>query len=172
MMPEAVAHTDLEPTMGTHRYVSVSPRNQPPLTRGEQFMSWPQLGSLNPQDRELARRGEIEGLSVQASRALNQETILQEAQRITHTSRNDDYGHPLDDYTRTARLMEIFLELPQNSISPEKAAMCMIGVKLSRQINKPKRDNMVDVAGYAWVVDEIVNEKKRRENSQIGAIKK
>lgn len=85
---------------------------------------------------------------------------MQEAQRLTHGARNKDYGHPLDDYTRTAALWSAYLGL---NIAPEQAAVCMCLVKVSRQANRPKRDNMTDLAGYAWVVDEIIEEKKRRD---------
>jgi hypothetical protein len=88
------------------------------------------------------------------------ESILEEAQRLTHGNRNVDYGHPLDDYTRTAALWSAYLGI---TISPDDAAVCMALMKFSRQKNRPKRDNMTDAAGYAWVVDEIIEEKKRRE---------
>ena len=47
-------------------------------------------------------------------------------------------------------------------ITPEQVGLCMIGVKLSRQCNKPKSDNMVDAAGYAETVDWVLEEKERR----------
>jgi hypothetical protein len=35
----------------------------------------------------------------------------------------------------------------------------MIGVKMSRECNRPKRDNRVDLAGYAETLDMVVNYK-------------
>jgi hypothetical protein len=44
---------------------------------------------------------------------------------------------------------------------PEEVAYIMECVKLSRQIFRPKRDNMVDGAGYCevaqWIIDERAN---------------
>lgn len=97
-----------------------------------------------------------------ASEQATGESILQEAQRLTHGNRNSSYGHPLDDYGRTAKLWSAILGV---SVSPEQAALCMCAVKISRQVHKPGRDNMTDLAGYAWVVDEIIEEKKRREQA-------
>ncbi len=92
------------------------------------------------------------------------ESILQEAERICNGERNDDYGHPLDDYTRTAALWSTLLsDYLIKPIPAEKAALCMIAVKLSREVHKSKRDNLVDIAGYANVIDKIHKEKATRE---------
>lgn len=89
------------------------------------------------------------------------ESILEEAQRITHNDRNGDYGHPYDDHERVARMWEPILGLPIGSLDPAKIGLCMIAVKISRQIYKPKRDNLVDIAGYAWVTGQV--EERQQE---------
>lgn len=75
------------------------------------------------------------------------ESALQEAQRLVHGARDQDYGHPIEDYTRTGRIWGALLGLPD--IDPRICCLMMAGVKLSREIHKPKRDNRVDLAGYA-----------------------
>lgn len=91
------------------------------------------------------------------------ESILQEAQRLTHGPRQQDYGHPLDDYTRTAALVSAVLAHKlKSALTAEEMALAMVCVKLSRQIHSPKRDNMVDAAGYAWVAHAIGEERQRR----------
>lgn len=98
------------------------------------------------------------------------ESILQEAQRLTHGPRRADYGHPLDDYSRTAAIATALLShklRDGEQISAADMALLMVGVKLSRQVNHPKRDNMVDAAGYAWVAQECHDEAGRRQNAQI-----
>lgn len=77
------------------------------------------------------------------------ETVLQEAQRLVYGERQNAYGHPYEDYTRTARLWEAILGLPHATISPRIACLMMAAVKISREVNQPKRDNLVDLAGYA-----------------------
>lgn len=92
------------------------------------------------------------------------ESILQEAQRLTHGPRQADYSHPLDDYTRTAALVNAALRHKLRvNLEPEDLTIIMLLVKVSRQMHKPKRDNMVDAAGYSWCTDEIIEERKRRE---------
>ena len=73
------------------------------------------------------------------------ETILQEAQRLVHGDRGDSYGHPIDDFTRTGRLWAAILGIPE--VTPVQVGLCMAAMKISRQCNKAKRDNMTDLAG-------------------------
>lgn len=75
------------------------------------------------------------------------ETALQEAQRLVHGDRGAAYGHPIDDYTRTGRMWGAILGLPD--IDPRLCCLMMAAVKISREVNAPKRDNRVDLAGYA-----------------------
>lgn len=98
----------------------------------------------------------------------NPESILQEAQRLTHGDRATDYGHPLDDYTRTAALVSALLAHKLKApLEPHEMAMAMICVKLSRQIHSPKRDNAVDGAGYFWVSQECIDETERRASATV-----
>lgn len=91
------------------------------------------------------------------------ESILQEAHRLTHGPRRKDYGHPLDDYSRTAALVNALLAHKlREPLTASDAALVMCCVKLSRQVNAPKRDNMTDLAGYAWVAQECLDEEARR----------
>ena len=91
------------------------------------------------------------------------ESILQEAHRLTHGDRQKAYGHPLDDYTRTAAMVSAMLAHKlKEPLAPHEMALVMVCVKLSRQINAPKRDNMVDGAGYCWVSQECLDEAERR----------
>ncbi len=84
------------------------------------------------------------------------ESILQEAQRLVHGPRGDSYGPPHRDFERTAKIWSAILGI---EVTASQACLCMIGVKISRQCNKPKRDNMVDAAGYAECVNMIEEAK-------------
>ena len=75
------------------------------------------------------------------------ESALQEAQRLVHGDRGAAYGHPIDDYTRTGRMWGAILGIPD--IDPRLCCLMMAAVKISRETNAPKRDNRVDLAGYA-----------------------
>jgi len=80
------------------------------------------------------------------------ESVLDEAKRITEGSRQSDYGHPADDFARTARMWTGILagKLRDGAeVSAMDVPLCMIAVKLARQAHRHKRDNLVDIAGYA-----------------------
>lgn len=103
---------------------------------------------------------------------VNAETILEEAGRLTSGDRNADYGHPLDDYSKTGMIWGALLhawsiESAKSKtpipVPPELACLCMTGVKLSREVNKSKRDNLVDGAGYLRLVEMIQDEREKRE---------
>lgn len=88
------------------------------------------------------------------------DTILDEAKRLTRGDRNKDYGHPIDDYDRTAAIWSIVLG---TKVTAEQAILCMIGVKMSRLCHDiTKHDSHVDVAGYADCLARVVEERKRR----------
>jgi len=80
------------------------------------------------------------------------ESILEEAQRITGGTRREDYGHPGEDFAHTAMMWNGILESklrPDAEITAMDIPLCMIAVKLARQSHRHKRDNLVDIAGYA-----------------------
>ena len=84
------------------------------------------------------------------------ETVLQEAQRLVYGNRGASYGHPFDDFSRTAAIWSAILG---TKVQPDQVALCMIGVKVSRECNKPGRDNATDIAGYAGTL-EMVRQKQ------------
>lgn len=80
--------------------------------------------------------------------------ILEEANTITTGERQKVYGHPYDDYSRTAALWSAILG---HEVTAAQAALCMIAVKLSRLCNTPDhRDTMIDIAGYIRVYEMIL----------------
>lgn len=100
------------------------------------------------------------------------ETALQEAQRLVHGDRGASYGHPTDDYTATGRmwgatldrwLRSIGFALPERGIpdiDPRVCCLMMAAVKISREAGKSKRDNRVDLAGYAECADMVAQRQR------------
>jgi hypothetical protein len=85
-------------------------------------------------------------------------SVLLEAQGLVHGDRNDQYGAPAEEYTRTVGMVNAMLGAKlKEPLLPEDLAYIMVCLKLSRQINKPKRDSLTDAAGYCevaqWIID-------------------
>ena len=74
------------------------------------------------------------------------EDVLEEALRITKGDRQNQYGPPDQDFQRTAAMWSA---LKGVQFTAQDVAAFMIVLKLSRQTHQNKRDNWVDIAGYA-----------------------
>lgn len=72
--------------------------------------------------------------------------ILDDAKYLTSEARRRDYGDVKVDFVRIANMWEVILGV---KVEPKQVALCMIALKISRETNKSKRDNWVDIAGYA-----------------------
>src|SRR6266705_7182672 len=80
------------------------------------------------------------------------ESITEEATRLVTGMRRKDYGHPIEDFSRTAKIWSAILGI---DVTPNQVALCMVGVKISRQVNTPKRDNLVDAVGYILTLEMV-----------------
>lgn len=85
------------------------------------------------------------------------ETICQEADRLVSDDRQESYGHPALDFSRTAKMWGAILGI---EITPDRVGLCMIALKLSRLCNAYKRDSVVDIAGYAKTVQMVHEHQK------------
>ncbi len=85
--------------------------------------------------------------------------VLEEALEVVQNSRQESYGHPLDDFSRTAKMWSAILGI---EVRPEQIPLCMIAVKISRECHQPKRDNLVDIAGYTLTLEMVINALEAR----------
>lgn len=93
---------------------------------------------------------------------LEGETICQEADRLVTNDRQEQYGHPLDNFTDIGRIFGTILGI--DDVSPEKVGMMLVGLKLCREKFKHKRDNLTDGCGFFKTIDLIHTERERRKN--------
>jgi len=94
---------------------------------------------------------------------VNPEDLAAYAAKIVSNDRNDQYGHPLDNLDRAARIWSVILG---SDVNAEQVALCMIGLKIARQVHKPKTDTVVDVMGYALTLHMIQEERVKRDNGR------
>ena len=103
---------------------------------------------------------EASGAVLESSRP---ETVNEEAQRLITGDRNKTYDHPLDNFNRIARIWSVIFGI---EVSEEQVGLAMVGVKIAREAYHPKRDNLVDGAGYFGTVQMVIDERVRREHER------
>lgn len=84
------------------------------------------------------------------------------AASLVSGDRNDDYGHPLDDFSRAALIWRAILGV---DVTAEQVSLCMIGVKIAREVHRHKIDNAADGIGYWLTYAMCVDERARRDRS-------
>lgn len=109
---------------------------------------------------QFTERGGIAYISPEdAERFLStKETVLEEAARISSGDRQRYYGHPADNHGNTAELWAAYLERRFGTgvaLTARDVCLMMILLKVSRDANAVKRDNLVDICGYARNAEQI-----------------
>jgi hypothetical protein len=84
------------------------------------------------------------------------------AAELVSGERQDAYGHPLDNFTRASKIWAVILGC---EVSAEQVALCMVGMKVAREVNQSKPDTVVDGIGYFLTLNMIQEERLRRENN-------
>lgn len=80
-------------------------------------------------------------------------SILEDALAAVTGPRAEAYGHPRDNWARTA---QIATDLTGRDFTPEECVLILLAVKLARLRQTPNhRDSLVDLAGYAWVLEQL-----------------
>lgn len=87
-----------------------------------------------------------------------EESICEEAYRIQGGDRQQDYGDPTENFQDIATLWNDYIFVAKGQDGQMEArdiAHMMILMKIARNCHKPKRDNAVDMAGYAQCLGKI-----------------
>lgn len=84
-------------------------------------------------------------------------TVCEEADKLVTTERQSTYGTPAENFRITADMLNAAgFSFRGEKMKPEDVGLMMIMVKVARQSFKHKRDNLVDICGYAKCVDMIL----------------
>lgn len=105
----------------------------------------------------VASAMQIELLTIDGREVPREREHLEEALSLVQGNRQDDYGNPFDNFTAHAEIAEA-MGMPR--LTPQQIAMHMMACKISRQIHRPKRDNLVDLAGYVLTYRECLRLQK------------
>ena len=80
-------------------------------------------------------------------------SILAEAEEIVNGSRQSDYGDAANNFRRIANIVNSMY--PQLNINAQQCCAVLMAVKLIREGFRHKRDNLVDLCGYAELLNRL-----------------
>ena len=92
---------------------------------------------------------------MKSKKTLQKKTILKEAEDAVYGDRQADYGTVSENFGTIAKLWSAVLK---QDVTPQQVGLCMVQVKVARQMYRPKRDNLVDGAGYFATIEKMENE--------------
>ena len=90
-----------------------------------------------------------------------EQSILSEAEGIVNGSRSVQYGDAKTRFDHYAKITNLLLDeaekidLSTIGLTQTIIAKVMIAIKLGRESHAHKRDNLVDLAGYAHILNEL-----------------
>ena len=90
----------------------------------------------------------------------NKQSILSEAEEIVNGSRHSDYGDAKESFSRIATIASV---MTGKELSPEDCCAVLMAVKLVRESFAHKRDNLVDLCGYAHIMNELNENESEKE---------
>ena len=89
------------------------------------------------------------------------ERPLETALRLTHGDRHQEYGHPAEDFERTAGMWQALFGW---DVDPKDVPLAMACVKLSRLRQSPEHtDSVVDLAGYAEAYSMVLDREHEQD---------
>jgi len=94
-------------------------------------------------------------------------SVLKEANSIINGDREKTYGHPAKNLKTIATMWDAYLKARKYSdaVTPKDVAAMMVLVKVARFANDPDhRDNLVDMCGYAALIERCDEEPKEQED--------
>jgi len=88
--------------------------------------------------------------------------ILEEADAIIYGDREQTYGRPDKNLNAIAAMWTAYLQSTERDyITAHDVCMMMILLKTARQAHAFKRDNLVDVCGYAALSERLKNDVEK-----------
>ena len=93
---------------------------------------------------------------------MNKNQLL-DACKVALNSRGQHYGTVLENHSRIAKIWSVILG---SDVTEEQDALMMVGLKVARLVETPDhQDSILDIAGYAAVMSECIEEKKTQKNT-------
>jgi hypothetical protein len=95
----------------------------------------------------------------------SQKSILSEASEVIYGDREETYGHPAVNLENIAEQWSLYIQQrygAQFQLEADDVCWMMVQLKMARQMNASKRDNLVDAAGYIALIERIEDHEKEQ----------
>lgn len=79
--------------------------------------------------------------------------------------RGEDYGHFQDNFYDVARMWSTVAD---TVIMADKVLLCMVCLKLAREKNNPKYDNVIDMVGYLKLYSDMMHSEPEATPTPAG----
>jgi hypothetical protein len=93
---------------------------------------------------------------------LADESILVEADKIVSGPREEQYGDAEENFAIAAEIFNSINHKKPYEINSSGVVLVLMAVKLAREGNKHSRDNLVDLAGYAEILNRLEKAKEKK----------
>jgi hypothetical protein len=80
------------------------------------------------------------------------ESVLAEAERVINGPKREAYGPVEESFERIAAGWSMIL---RHHVTARETVLCMVWLKVMREGYRHDRDNLVDIAGYAGLADQL-----------------
>lgn len=88
--------------------------------------------------------------------------ILAKAAAIVNGDTPHQYGTPSINFARIAAGWEVIFD--EGTYTEEHIALAMIWLKICRQLQHHKQDNLIDIIGYTLTIDQMRQERDKITN--------
>lgn len=82
-------------------------------------------------------------------------SVLQEAEALINGDREQDYGSVTTNFANIAKGWSVIFGC---DVTPKQVGLAMTWLKMARETNKAKRDNIVDACGYLGLIEKLEKE--------------
>lgn len=107
---------------------------------------------MNKVTRQILADSKADRLSMQQDEPEQPLSILQEAETLINGDRAADYGDAKESFENIAKGWSVILG---KEVTGRQVGLAMAWLKMCRENNNHKRDNLVDLAGYAALIGRL-----------------
>ncbi len=90
------------------------------------------------------------------------QNIAEKAIDLVSGDRAKAYGNPLIQARRVCLMWEA---ITGHKFTPKEFELCMLTLKISREVGKEQEDNLVDIVGYALVLERVYKLEREEKDT-------